>query len=66
MGFFYNVDSYHGTGEYLVLVASKRPLVLTNVPTRTSPSRTYNFSISVAVFRSAKSKRMAKRKVRRG
>jgi hypothetical protein len=32
IGIFFNVDSYHGTGEYVVLVASTRPFILTDTP----------------------------------
>jgi len=56
IGFFHNVDSYHGIGEYLVLTASTHPFVESNIPTRPSPPGAYDASIPVAVFRSDKGK----------
>jgi hypothetical protein len=36
IGLFYNVDSYHGIGEFLVLAPSTRPLDLSSFPVRES------------------------------
>ena len=62
IGFFYNVDSYHTTGEYLILAPSARPLDVSRIPTRQPASPKYSSSIPVALFKSEKGKGPLKRK----
>ena len=60
IGFFYNVDSYFGVGEYLILTNS-RDLNPTGIPAAIQ-NNIYTNPIPVAVFRVDKGKRAAKRK----
>ena len=61
VGLFYNVDSYHGIGEYLVLASSTHLLDPSGVPVTPSINAYIN-PIPVAVFRESKGRSAAKRR----
>jgi hypothetical protein len=62
IGLFHNVDSYHGVGEYLVLAATTRPVVLAEAPPPLPPAPQYTTSIPAAVYRTEERKVERKRK----
>jgi hypothetical protein len=62
IGLFHNVDSYHGVGEYLVLAATTRPVVLAEAPPPLPPAPQYTSSIPAAVYRTEERKVERKRK----
>jgi hypothetical protein len=65
IGFFYNVDSFHGVGEYLVLTASSHLPDINNLPTRQSVLTEYSNLVPVAQFESEKRKQKQKQKRKR-
>jgi hypothetical protein len=62
IGLFHNVDSYHGVGEYLVLAATTRPVILAEAPPPLPPAPQYTSSIPAAVYRTEERKVERKRK----